>query len=156
MSLDITPVKVANLLRELFGRPVDFDTAPAPDLTDNSPRWAAAYGTTEGGLMVVCVCDLAFAAFAGAALSMIPAPTAKEGIRTKQLEPTILDNLHEIFNIFGQLFRGRMMDTVTLREIGPVSDLSPVAKALIAKPARQVDLEFSIDGYGDGKLSLYS
>jgi hypothetical protein len=156
MSFDIAPSKIASLLRELLGRPVDFDTASAPDFNDHAPRWAAAYGTAEGGLMVVCVCDLAFAAFAGAALSMIPAPIAKEGIRTRQLEPAILDNLHEIFNIFGQLFRGRMMDTVTLREVSPVPELSPLARALLAKRARQLDLEFSIDGYGDGKLSLYS
>jgi hypothetical protein len=37
-----------------------------------------------------------------------------------------------------------------------VPELSPLARALLAKPARQLDLEFSIDGYGDGKLSLYS
>lgn len=156
MSLDIVPAKIANLLKELFGRPVDFDTAPAPDLTDGTPRWGAAYGTTESGLMVVCVCDLNFAAFAGSALSMIPAATAKEGIQAKKLEPTIVENLNEIFNIFGQLFRGRMMDTVTLREVSSVDDLSPLAKALLAKPARQANLEFSIDGYGDGKLSLFS
>jgi hypothetical protein len=156
MSIDLPPVKIASLLKELFGRSVDFDTAPPPDLSDSAPQWAAGYGTSEGGLMVVCVCDLAFAAFAGAALSMIPAPTAKEGIKTKKLEPAILDNLHEIFNIFGQLFRGRMMDTVTLREVSLLSDLSPVAKALLGKPASQVNLEFSIDGYGNGKLSLFS
>jgi hypothetical protein len=156
MSIDLPPVKIASLLKELFGRAVDFDTASPPDLTDSAPQWAAAYGSSEGGLTVVCVCDLAFAAFAGAALSMIPAPTAKEGIQTKKLEPAILDNLHEIFNIFGQLFRGRMMDTVKLREVSLLADLSPVAKALLAKPASQLNLEFSIDGYGDGKLSLFS
>ena len=156
MSIDLPPAKIASLLKELLGRPVDFVMASPPDLSGTSPHWAAAYGTSEGGLMAVCVCDLAFASFAGAALSMVPAATAKEGITAKKLEPAILENLHEIFNIFGQLFRGRMMDTVTLREFSPVADLSPVAKALLAKPARQLNMEFSIDGYGDGKLSLFS
>jgi hypothetical protein len=156
MSLEIPPAKIANLLKDLFGRPVDFDTAPAPDLADNAPRWAAVYGTGGGGLMVVCVCNLEFAAFAGAALSMIPVGAAKEGIQAKHLESSMIDNLHEVFNIFGQLFRGRLMDTVTLCEVSPLADLSPVAKALLGKPAQQTNLEFSIEGYGDGRLSLFS
>lgn len=156
MSVEVTPAKIANLLRELFGRSVDFDTASAPDLANNAPRWAAAYAAADGAITAVCVCDLAFAAFAGAALSMIPLSTAKDGIRTQNLEPAILDNLHEVFNIFGQLFRGRLMDSVTLREMHPLAELSASARAVLSNPARQVHLEFSIDGYGDGKLSLFS
>ena len=156
MSVEIAPARIATLLRELFGRSVDFDTSAAQDLTNNAPRWAAAYATADGMITAVCVCDLAFAAFAGAALSMIPVSTAKDGIRTQNLEPAIVDNLHEVFNIFGQLFRGRLMDSVTLREVHPLAELSPPAQAVLSKPARQVDLEFSIDGYGDGKLSLFT
>src|SRR5579883_2786021 len=138
MSFDIAPSKIASLLRELLGRPVDFDTASAPDFNDHAPRWAAAYGTAEGGLMVVCVCDLAFAAFAGAALSMIPAPIAKEGIGTRQLEPAIIDNRHYIFDMIGQLLRGRMRDTVTLLEVSRGPELTPLARALLAKPTRKL------------------
>ena len=156
MSVDLAPAKIAKLLHELFGRFVDFDTSTPPDLSTNAPRWAAAYATPDGIIIAVCICDLSFAAFAGAALSMIPASTAKEGIKIRKLEPAIVENLHEVFNIFGQLFRSRGMDTVTLREVCPPAELSPASHALVAKPDKQVDLEFSIDGYGDGKLSLFS
>ena len=47
------------------------------------------------------------------------------------------------------------MDTVTLREVGPVGELSARSQGLVAKPGKQVDL-MSIEGYGDGKLSLFS
>jgi len=156
MSIEIPPFKIANLLRELFGRTVDFDTSTPPDLSSPAPRWAAVYATPDGTITAVCICDLSFAAFAGAALSMIPASTAKEGIKNQKLEPVIVDNLHEVFNIFGQLFRDRIMDTVTLREVGPVGELSARSQGLVAKPGKQVDLMFSIEGYGDGKLSLFS
>jgi chemotaxis protein histidine kinase CheA len=73
--------------------------------------------------------------------------------KDSQLLASVFRTMH---TIFGQLFRGRMLDTVTLREVHPLAEVSPAAKALMSKPAMQMDLELSIDGYGDGKLSLYS
>ena len=39
------------------------------------------------------------------------------------LDSSLFDNLHEILNIFGQVFRGKILDSVTLHKVSPLSEL---------------------------------
>jgi hypothetical protein len=90
--------------------------------------------------------DLPFAVYAGAALSLIPLP-AQESIRAQRLDSSLFDNLREILNILGQVFRGKILDSVTLHELSPLSDLEEgPAKTLISSSKSRLDLEVSING----------
>jgi hypothetical protein len=87
MSAEFAPKKVANLLRELFGRAVKVDTADLLTMSPDTTNWVAVYGGNTGKTTGVCVCDLAFAANAAAALCLIPPATAKESISSRKLDP---------------------------------------------------------------------
>jgi hypothetical protein len=155
MSVEVAPAKVAHVLRDLFGRAVSVDAVKPPAAAD-APSWVALYSARDG-IIAVCLCDLPFAAYAGAALSLIPLPVAQESIGAKRLDPSLFDNLREILNIFGQVFRGKILDSVTLHQVSPLSDLEEgPAKTLISSPKSRLDLEVSINGYGGGHLAIFS
>lgn len=55
MSAEFAPKKVANLLRELFGRAVKVDTADLLTMSPVTTSWVAVYGGNTGKTTGVCV-----------------------------------------------------------------------------------------------------
>ena len=103
--------------------------------------------------MVVCICDLAFASAAGAALSLIPPAVVKECVRAGKLSETLAENVHEIFNVCSGLFNKPDHPRLALDAVL----LPPVAHSSLpaAKPTLRSDFEIAIDGYGSGKLCAF-
>jgi len=155
MSVEIARRKVGNLFRELFGRNVKVEEGEPIATSSNEPSWIAAYGAGEGKLAGVCLCDLGFAANAGAALCLIPASTAKQSVSARKLEDVLFENLKEILNVCCQLFIESGIARVTLKSVLPAAQPSAEdVKQLLDKPHQRVDMKVSIEGYGDGKLSF--
>ncbi len=155
MSVEFAPKKVANLLRELFGRAVKVDTADLLTMSPQSTNWVAVYTGNDGKTVGVCVCDLAFAANASAALCLIPPATAKENIASRKLEPSLAENLREIMNVCSQLFVASDSGRITLQSVTSAAQCSSEdVKKMVSAPSQKCGMKLSIEGYGDGMVSL--
>jgi hypothetical protein len=102
-----------------------------------------------------CFCDRSLVAYAGAALSLVPADAARESLADAELDEVLVENFAEILNICSRLFEGGTGQRVTLstlEEPGPAA--SAVSRAMLKNPVKRLDLEVDIAGYGKGRLAL--
>ncbi len=127
-------------------------SAPPPA---GKPMVIAIYKSADGKLAGVWAASVAFAASAGAALSLVPAALAEEAVRNNRLTGPVEENVREVFNIAGRLFAGRENHRVSLAEIilPPKAPPPEIAKLITAPPAR-LDIEIDVQGYPAGKATL--
>src|SRR5690349_17035473 len=94
------PKNVKDLFDELLGRPVTVgpaDPMRAPDL--HQQPLTCLYVDEQMVLRAIIAMDLPLAAYAGAALGLVPASGAETCIEEKELSETIADNVSEVCNI---------------------------------------------------------
>jgi len=145
---------ICRLLADLLGRSVIGKKMPPFPLTPIGRRIVIAFEEDDGSIRFVLVCDTAFAAFAGAALLMVPAQIAKECVSAGQCTPELLDNLAEILNICRQCFDRPGHHIAPPQLYGAGRAAAAGVMSLIAAPKQRLDLEVKISGYGDGRLSI--
>ncbi len=145
--------QLASMLTNLFGRDVAVkEGAPLPE-TKNP---VGIYRSAEGQIGVVCICDMHFANFTGAALSLIPAGMAKENARKGSIPDNIRENFYEILNICSSLFRTPLRSRISLNDVEYNGATVAEAKAILSEPAARLDYVINIPGYGPGKISMAS
>lgn len=148
------PVPMAEPIRrtlaDLLGRPVEVKPAPG-GLRAIQRGIIAEYARADGLSVGLFVVDLAFAAYAGAALSMVPAGVAADSIRAGRLEANLAENTQEVFNILGSLLNAPGYPHCTLKAVHAIpGPLPAVVTPLVAKPAARLELGVNIGGYGPG------
>lgn len=142
---------VAQTLKTLLRRKVTVTQVTAP-MPAHTPI-VGVYKAGDGALVAACLCDVSFAAYSGAAFSLIPGRVAEESIRAGRLDEALEDNYGEVLNVLSRLFAGYDNQRVTLAQrVFPPAPLS--AEVADADPARGLDVSVDIDGYGEGVLSL--
>jgi hypothetical protein len=157
--LSTTPVPsakaVRDMLGDLLGRAVEVRSslpyAPRPA----DPVAIAVYVDDQTVVRAVGVVDLGFAARAGAAIGLVPAPTADEAVGTGVLPETLAENLYEVLNIAASLLNAEGVVHVRLHQLyapgtRPPAQIAECAQAL----GRRLDLGVDIAGYGEGRFSL--
>jgi len=146
--------EIKDLLCGLLGRDVEL-TPTSPLGPAPLARSVAVYVDDRGSIRAVAVCDLAFSARAGAALALIPAPVAEEAIEGNRLDETLTDNLRELLNVVSAAFNVPNAAHVRLHELHPAG--MPVPSDIQGRMltlGRREDLEVTIAGYGEGRLSI--
>ena len=90
---------VRNMLEDLLGR--DVSISPADPVTaEDVPRMVLALYVDGGNrLVAVLGLDLSLAAYAGAALGLLPPGGAQDSIEDKRLSPMLAENVQELCNI---------------------------------------------------------
>jgi hypothetical protein len=146
---------VRTMLEELLGREVTVtpaDPATAGDL----PRMAVAlYVDGAGRLAAVLGMDLALAAYAGAALGLLPAGAAADSIEEEQLSPMLRENVQELYNILTGLLNKEGGPHLTLyRVVAPGEDLPSDAAAYLLALGNRLDAKVEISRYGGGLFAL--
>ncbi len=126
------------------------------DSAPSGEALCAVYLSDDDNPVAAVVCDAAFGAFAGSALSMIPTGGAEDAAKSGELSDAMVDNLYEVMNICSNLF---MDDSTPHLRLGPlhkkVGEVSEDVQTLLGKaegPSFQVD----IPRYGSGVLRLMS
>jgi len=146
-SLEVVKQNLKTLLR----RNVDVTKVATP-----SPAHIATVGiykSGDGTLSAACLCDVAFAAYTGAAFSLIPRRVADESVDANKLDEFLEDNYGEVLNVLSRLFSTHDSQRVTLaQKFFPPAALP--ACVVDADPASGLDLRVEVDGYGEGLLSL--
>ena len=102
-----------------------------------------------------CLVDLSLAAYAGSALSLIPADAARDSIKARELDDFMQDNFAEVLNICSRLFDIDSEHRVRLSATSFPPNLYPADVAtIVGGPAKRMDVDLEISGYGKGRFSL--
>lgn len=141
---------ISGLLEMIFGEGVEVAKSEDKDLAG---RHVATFLNAEDELVALCVCDRAFVAYSGAALSMIPADVANEIVGGEEMTETLLGNYYEVMNICSKLM---MSDTSAHLRLAKTLLPEDAADALAAlEPSGAVcGFELDIPRYGKGGMSF--
>lgn len=147
--------EVAELMSVLLQRDVTATDSASLFFNDREPRIVGDYVNDEGCVAAVTVCNLGFANRAAAALSMLSPATAEEAIKTGKVEGILLENLHEVLNVMVQFHNDGDRPRVKFRSTSSIPGLLPRdVRGLYSHPAARRTYDVSIEGYGDGRISL--
>lgn len=149
-------LEVRELFAELLGRDVDAITGTGPVEPHTHP--GAVVGVYVNDLLklsALVVMDMPLAAWAGAAIALVPPATARTSVETELLAPALFDNTAEILNVASSLLNAdgaphlRLYETYAPREVLP-----PDVQKWVSSYVRRLDLELHIAGYGGGRMSI--
>lgn len=150
-----TAIEVAELLTSLLGKDV---AARKNDAVkhDTQNAWVyAIYEHEDGTVGATIACDVAAAAFGGAALSLIPAGMAQDSIKSGRVAQNLAENFHEVLNVCVSLFNGAGPRLKLGRFVAPPADAPDDLTAFFASAGQHLGLDLHIDGYGAGKVAIY-
>lgn len=147
---------VRNLLEDLLGREVTVSPTEPPRAENLRTAVVAVYVDDALRLSAVLALDLALAAFAGAALGLMPVGGAQDCIDEKSLSPMLAENVSELCNVLTALLNREGAPHLRLYQLHLPGDALPgdVAAHAIALGNR-LDLHVDVARYGAGKLWLY-
>ena len=149
------PKDVRDLLLDLLDRHVEVEVG-APYAPEPGER--ATYAVYVNDLMrtrAVAVADLAFSAYAGAVIGLVPPGGAQVAVESGELSPMIAENLHEVLGTCASLFNAAGLPHVKLHEVFAPGSVPPTDVAAYARTlGRRLDLGITLAWYGTGRLSL--
>ena len=123
----------------------------------NGIGYYAVYINDEGMPVTACCCDIPFAAYSGAALSMIPPGGAEDAAKTGDLSEMMRGNLNEVMNICSRLFITEDTPHLKLDALYDSAEGLPEAvRSMVDAATGRSDFMVSIPGYGEGRISFLS
>lgn len=148
--------QVSECVRRLTRRETEVTVLAKPSATVKLP-YAGTFHGGDRAVVAMCAADLAFAAFTGAALSLIPAESAQERIRTGALDEMLQENFAEVLNVLARIFVVPETARMTLLETVFPPRAVPATLEVAGAPANvaRADYRIDIDGYGTGHLALW-
>jgi hypothetical protein len=146
---------IRNLLEDLLAREVTVTPADPP-VADDLPRVVGAVYVDSGTRLVAAVgLDLSLAAYAGAALGLMPAGGAEDCIEDGTLSPVLAENVTELCNVLTTLLNREGGPHVKLyRMYLPPQPLPGDVQAHLLALGNRVDLRVDVARYGNGRLSI--
>lgn len=150
-----SPKDVRDMLEDLLNRDVTVgDTSPAA-AADLKKAVVAVYTDDSRKIRSVGGMDLPLAAWAGAALGLVPKGGAEDCVEDGELTTMIGENVIEICNIMSALLNRKNAPHVKLdRAYLPGEDPPPDAQARLLALGTRLDLVITVAGYGTGRLWL--
>ncbi len=139
----------------LLAREVECKPAPAPFMVKSKEKLLLAeYITDDNQRACIGYCDYNFAAYAGAALSLVPKPVAEEDLKKGELSESLIENTYELLNVAASIFNKPGVPHVRLKAVTACPPLPDWARAMSRKPSSRLDLRVGIEGYGIGRVSF--
>lgn len=143
------------LLEQLLGVDIASKVGPATDLEDPYAIAVAEYVNEAGEPLGTWICDRAFVAYAGGALSMMSPELIDDALKAPEVPTSVAENVFEILNIGSRLFIDAGFNHMKLEKVHWGPGAVPAAlRAMIAEPAGRVDVWVKITGYGGGRAIL--
>jgi hypothetical protein len=116
--------------------------------------WYGVFRDDAGTAVAVCLCDIDFGAYAGAALSMLMPNDARAAVRNGAISEVMRANLHEIMNILSSLLMNDHTPHLRLREMSTPDDVDATVRDIVSAPSRRIAFRIDIPRYGRGRLAL--
>jgi len=144
---------VRTLIEGLVGR--DVEVRDGDVIASKPSNVVAAYVTDKLQVAVVIVADIECAARLGGALGMLPRGGVDDAIKELDLSGLLRDNAYEVLNVLSAVFNVGEAPHVRLYEMyGPMGGVPSDVLALSQLFGSRMDLELTIAGYGEGRLSI--
>jgi hypothetical protein len=157
MSTIALPASLAirNLLEDLLGRDVTVSAAD-PLVADALKRTVAAvYVDSFAKMTAVIGLELPLAAYAGAALGLMPAGGAQDCIEDGVLSPVLAENVTELCNVLTSLLNREGSPHLKLYKVYlPPESLPSDVQARLLALGNRTDLLVEVARYGKGRFSL--
>ncbi|WP_030176283.1 hypothetical protein [Spirillospora albida] len=155
MSSIPVPKNIRDLFEDLLGRPVTVGVTDPCVADDLRLAVVALYVDNAKQLTAVAGLDLPLAAFAGAAIGLIPKGGAEAAVEDGELSPMLADNVREVLNIFASTLNNLDLPHLKLHQTFMPGEVPPqdATARLLALGAR-LDLSVEIGGYGTGRFWL--
>jgi hypothetical protein len=145
---------IRDLLLDLLGRGVAVDKVGKLELEEDDLGAVAEFVTDDGSVGALCVIDGEFAVRAGAALVMVPEPAAEEDLRRGDIDAH-LEVAGEVLNVLSRLLNSASTPHLRLAGVHRLpGDLPEGVATLLGAPEFRRDFAVTIEGYGNGRLSL--
>jgi hypothetical protein len=146
---------VRDMLADMFGRDVDVAPGVPPLAADLIRAMVAVYSDDHYHLAAVLGMDLHLAAYAAAAIGLVPAGAAEDCVADRELSQTLRENGFEVCNVVGALLNRDghphvRMDKVVYPGETPPNDAAGRLLAL----GNRLDLTVKVHGYGAGRFWL--
>ena len=149
--------EIREVLHGLLGRDMIVRTTHPASIDPAAKTITASYLRDDGSVGAAVVSDIEVAAFAGAALALIPKGVANDCVKDGELTEMLADNFHEVLNVASAWFNGRGAPHVSLGEVtDPGARPAPNAQTVVANHAERTDFDVEVDGYGKGVLRFLS
>jgi hypothetical protein len=148
-------LSIRNLLEDLLGREVTVNLAN-PVVAKDLPRTITAiYVDNSTKMAAVLGLELPLAAYAGAALGLMPPGGAQDCVDDGTLSAVLAENVTELCNILTSLLNREGSPHVKLYKVYvPPEPLPPDAQALLLALGNRTDLSVEVARYGKGRFSL--
>lgn len=149
------PDDVRAVLHGLLGRDITARSVPPESIALDKRFVVGLYEREDGKIGGLVVADLEIAAYAGAALSLLPIGVAKESISEGSIEDSLLENFQEVLNVGVRWFTAKGNPRVVLAEVFPPGvKLPDDVRVVMAAPNDRLDVEAEVAGYGSGRIRL--
>lgn len=149
------PDEVRTVLYGLLGRDVTVARVPAESISLDAKVAVGLYQRENGHIGGLVVADIEVAAYAGAALSLLPIGVANESVADGIIEDSLLENFQEVLNVGVQWFTAKGNPHVVLTEVYPPGAKLPNdVRVVMAAPNDRLDVEVDVSGYGKGRIRL--
>lgn len=143
------------MLEDLLGREVTVSPANPVTASDVPGTVIALYVDISSRLAAVLGLELSLAAYAGAALGLLPPGGAADSIGEKKLTPMLAENVGELCNILTGLLNKDGGTRLKLHQIVLPGEAVPAdAQAYLLALGRRVDLRVEVARYGAGRLTV--
>ncbi len=139
----------AKLLQLLYG---DELTATHVAAGNHAAQYTAMFISDADELLALCSCSSEFVAYAGAAMSMIPADAANEMIAANDNNEAVAANFHELMNICSKLLMNDSSAHLRLDKVLLPSESASVSATFDA--VETVAFEVHIPRYGKGSMTF--
>ena len=107
-----------------------------------------------GNVGGACIAEAGAAAYAGAALAMIPKAVADEAAASGELNDTLKDNFAEVVNIVTGIVNTPIHDHLRMSGLEP--GVPDSVKDLLIKAAGRTTYTIDVADYGAGRIALYA
>src|SRR6478735_7683119 len=145
---------IKDLFEGLLGRDVSIGDA-IPVTFDHPRPVVATYVDDSYKLTAIAVMDLPLAAFAGAAIALVPVGGAEAAVEESRLAPNLFDNASEILNVLAAPIGDHCGVHVKLSStFAPGEAIPPQVESVAVSLGARQDVTLEITGYGSGRLSI--
>jgi hypothetical protein len=143
------------VLSMLYGDDIQVAKDDEDSIAIENSELYGLYVDPEGKPVAVCLCDTPFAAYAGAALSMLPPGGAEDAAESGDISATMKENVYEVMNICSRLLMSDDTPHLKLEKMyNNLSELSEEAVEMMKSAGGSSHFGIDIPNYGKGRLSL--
>ena len=127
-------------------------TGEEPKIEDET--LVGLFADPDGNTVAACSCDIPFAAYGGAALSMMPKGGAEDAVEEGEISKIMQENIYEVMNICSRLLMSDSTPHLRLTDMYEGLEKVPAESSEVLKACPGVKFEVEIPNYGKGHLSI--